>query len=124
MIIVPPVHPSTSYSSVGEEPLGPATADAPLMLALPAATADPHTPPATPTPRSQQTTAATTRQQFAPAAATVTPAGAADEVGTRTRTLQSAPVPAFRLTAVSMATGTPISTRPTATLGSAVKPCH
>lgn len=108
-----------SVSSVGEEPSGSATAVGPPVVALPAATAALFTPLPTPIPRSQQTAAAATRQQPPRAAATVTRAEADVEVRTRTETLQSASVPALRLTAVSMATTIP--TRPTGTLGIAVK---
>lgn len=107
-----------------EEPPGPVTAVRPLVAALPAATAAAHTPP---TPRSQETTAGATRLQLRPAAATAPPvgdrlsAGASDGVRTRTETLQTATVPAFRLTAVSMATRSAIPTRPVETPGSAVK---
>lgn len=113
-----------SVSPVDEQPSGPVTAAAPLVVALPTATAAPHTPPV---PRSQETTAAATRLQLGPAAATLTPAGdrlsprASDGVRTRTVTSLTATVPALRLTAVSMATTTTISMRPKETLGSAVK---
>lgn len=111
-----------SVSSVDEEPSGPATAVGPLVVALPAA---PNTPPTPAAPRSQGATAAVTRLQLDPAAATVPPAGdslspaAPDGVRTRTETLETATM--LRLAAVSMATRTAVPTRPVETLGSAVK---
>lgn len=109
-----------SVSPVDEEPSGPVTAVGPLVVALTAATAASQTPP-TPPAWSQETTAAATRLQLGPAAATVPPAGdrlspgASDGVRTRTETLLTATLP------VSMATRTTIPTRPVEMLGSAVK---